>query len=393
MIKNVIIVNDFDYIQGGASKVAIQTANMLSESNKNISVYFFCAVHSGETTLDEKIIRITTNQKEAMKEKNRIQGFINGIYNFKVKKKLKELLNTLNSEETIIHVHGWTKAISSSVFDIAFKMKFKVVLTMHDYFTACPNGGYFDYKENKICKRKPLSWNCIKCNCDSRNYLFKVYRIMRQYVQNKIVKLNEKLTDVITISNFSEKILKETLNKNIRIHRISNPIELDSNPKKIDYTKNQYFLYVGRVAKEKGVDIFCEAITKANQKGIVVGEGSELKTLKEKYNNIEFVGWKNFNDVKEYMQGAKALIVPSRWYEAAPLTPLEAMQYGIPIITSDCNATVDYINKNNGVIFNINENNLDKILSNFSEKYSPKIEIKSQYDEEILNTYKNIINT
>ena len=66
-------------------------------------------------------------------------------------------------------VAGWTKALSSSVFDVAFKMNFKVVLTLHDYFTACPNGGYFDYKENKICKRKPLSWKCIKCNCDSNS--------------------------------------------------------------------------------------------------------------------------------------------------------------------------------------------------------------------------------
>ena len=38
-VKNVVIVNDFNYIQGGASKVAIDTANLLVE--KNIKVYFF----------------------------------------------------------------------------------------------------------------------------------------------------------------------------------------------------------------------------------------------------------------------------------------------------------------------------------------------------------------
>ena len=45
------------------------------------------------------------------------------------------------------------------------------------------------------------------CNCDSRNYFFKQYRIFRQFVQNKIVKFNDRLTDVISISEFSEKIL------------------------------------------------------------------------------------------------------------------------------------------------------------------------------------------
>lgn len=391
MLKNVIIINDFDYVQGGASKVAIQTANMLVESNKDLNIYFFSAVHNDESTLDEKVIKICTNQLEAMKQKNKLKGFINGIYNFKAKKELKKLLSTLNKEETIIHVHGWTKSLSSSVFDIAFKLKFKVVLTMHDYFTACPNGGYFNYKKNEICHLKPLSLKCIKCNCDSRNYFFKLYRILRQFVQNKIVKLNDKLTDVISISDFSEKILKKTLNENTRIHRVFNPIDLDKNPKKVDYRNNNYFLYVGRVSKEKGVDIFCEAITISNQKGIVVGDGTELNKLKQKYNNIKFVGWKNAEKVKKYMQGAKALIVPSRWYESAPLTPLEAMQYGIPVITSNCNATIDYINENNGEIFSIEKNNLKDFLLNISNKYNPKIKIKSNYEKKLFKTYVKLM--
>ena len=391
-LKNVVVINDFDYIQGGASKVAIQTANMLVESDKNLNVYFFSAVHSYDTILDKRVINICTNQNEALREKNKIKGFFNGIYNHKAKKELKKLLKTLNKEETILHVHGWTKALSSSVFDIAFKMNFKVVLTMHDYFTACPNGGYFNYKKNEICHLKPLSWKCIKCNCDSRNYLFKLYRILRQFVQNKVVKLNDKLTDVISISDFSEKILKETLNKNTKIHRVYNPIDLDKNPKKVDYTKNKYFLYVGRVSKEKGVDIFCEAITAAKVKGVVVGDGSELQSLKEKYKEIEFVGWKNPEEVKKYMQGAKALIIPSRWYEGAPLTPLEAMQYGIPVITSDCNATVDYIEEEkNGYCFNINKNNIFDSIQKIEKGNISKVVVKKTIVYNGCNYKNNII--
>ncbi len=55
--------------------------------------------------------------------------------------------------------------------------------------------------------------------------MFKLYRVIRQFVQNKIVKLNEKLENVITISEFSEKILKKTLNLKTKITRIYNPIE------------------------------------------------------------------------------------------------------------------------------------------------------------------------
>ena len=343
-VKNVVIVNDFNYIQGGASKVALDTAKLLAE--EGINVYFFSAVNNSKDNINN-VTYITTNQCEALKDKNRLRGILNGIYNFKAKKELKKLLNNLNKNETVIHVHGWTKALSSSVFDIAFKMKFKVVLTLHDYFTACPNGGYFDYKRNDICKRKPLSWQCIKCNCDSRNYGFKIYRLIRQFVQNKIVKLNKKLRYAIGISDLGIEVLKPTLNPDISLKKIYNPIEFDENEKKVDYMSNNYYLYVGRVSKEKGVDIFCKAVTELKKRGIVVGDGSEKIRLERKYCNIEFTGWKNNDEVKKYMRNARCLIFPSLWYEGAPLTPLEAMSIGIPCLISDCCAGREYCDKMN----------------------------------------------
>lgn len=392
-IKNIVIINDFDYVQGGASKVAIDTANLLSDE---YNVYFFSGDSNQSSTLKENIKKVCTNQGETLKDKNKLRGIINGIYNFKAKNQLKKLLSTLDKNETIIHVHGWTKCLSSSVFDISWKLGFKLVLTMHDYFTACPNGGYFNYKKNEICHLKPLSLKCIKCNCDSRNYLFKLYRIIRQFVQNKVVKLNDRLTDVISISDFSEKILRQTLNNKTKIHRVYNPIDFDEKVEMVDYKKNNYFLYVGRVSKEKGADLFCKSISELNLEGIVVGDGPEKEKLEKKYPKINFVGWKKSDEVKKYMQSAKALIFPSRWYEAAPLTPLEALQYEIPVITSNCNASIDYINNNkNNLIFNDYED-LISILNDFESlkvKFDKKVLLKytkKVHKREILKVYNSL---
>ncbi len=347
-VENVVIINDFNYVQGGASKVAIGTAKMLKDDFK---IYFFSAVNKEEENIDG-IQYITTNQKEVLKEKNKLKGAINGIYNFKAKRKLRKLLKQLDPDTTIVHVHGWTKALSSSVFDIAFKMKFKVVLTLHDYFTACPNGGYFNYVQNEICHLKPLSWKCVKCNCDSRNYGFKLYRLVRQFVQNKVVKLNDKLEYAISISDFSEKILKQTFGEKVKMTKIYNPIDIDEVKEKIDIRQNEYFLYVGRISKEKGVDIFCQAITELGYKGIVVGDGEEKENLDKIYTNIDFVGWKNKEEVVRYLKGAKALIFPSRCYETAGLTILEAQKIGIPCIASANSAGKEFIkNGCNGYIF------------------------------------------
>lgn len=391
MLRNIIIINDFNYVQGGASKIAIDTARILNDTDLNI--YFFSAVNKEEENI-KGIKYVSSNQNEALKEKNKFKGLVNGIYNFKDKKELKKLLRQLNNKETIIHVHGWTKALSSSVFDIAFKMNFKIVLTLHDYFTACPNGGYFNYKKNEICYYKPLSWKCIKCNCDSRNYFFKLYRIIRQFVQNKIVKLNDKLENVISISEFSEKILKNTLGKNTKITRIYNPIELN-NEEFIESSNNEYFLYVGRIDKEKGVDLFCQAITELNKSGIVVGDGNEREKLQKEYPHIEFTGWKNKIEVKKYMKNARALIFPSRWYETAGLTVLEAQSIGLPCIVSKNTAASEFIeDKKNGFLFENLEDLKDKIKqidnikmeTNNIEKFNYQ-----NYKKNIIELYNKIL--
>lgn len=393
-LKNILIINDFDYIQGGASKVAIDTANILCD---DYTVYFFSGDSKDTNSLDARVIKICTNQGESIKNKNKMIGALNGIYNFKARKELKKLLKTLNKEETIVHVHGWTKCLSSSIFDVCWESGFKVVLTLHDYFTACPNGGYFNYKKNEICHINPLSIKCAKCNCDSRNYFFKIYRIIRQFVQNKIVKLNDRLTDVITISEFSENILKNTLGTNVELHRVYNPVDLDEQFYKVDYEHNKYYLYVGRVSKEKGVDIFCKAISELNLRGIVVGDGEEKQRLQNQYSNIEFVGWKKSNEVKEYMKKAKALIFPSLWYEGAPLTPLEAMQYELPVFTSSCNAAIDYYKDFNSSFIYENVNDLMNKISQFESRKIKYVESKKilnaylNYKEQIRTCYINII--
>ncbi len=84
-VKTVIIVNDFNYVQGGASKVAIDTARILKEEGLN--VIFFSAVNKSEENING-IKYISTNQNEALKEKNKIKGMINRNIQFQGKKRI-----------------------------------------------------------------------------------------------------------------------------------------------------------------------------------------------------------------------------------------------------------------------------------------------------------------
>lgn len=80
---------------------------------------------------------------------SKLDAMKKGIYNRKAGKLLEDLLNTLKENETIIHVHTWTKVLSSAIFAIADKKNIPVFLTVHDYFLTCPNGGCYDYVKMK----------------------------------------------------------------------------------------------------------------------------------------------------------------------------------------------------------------------------------------------------
>lgn len=392
----VVVVNDFDYIQGGASKVAIDTAQILKDNGNN--VIFFSAVHE-KNLYDFKLV--TTNQKECLNDG--LFGALRCIYNIKAAREFKKMLKTLDNSRTIIHVHGWTKALSSSIFRVAQKEKFKVVLTLHDYFTACPNGGFFNYKKCKICQKNAMSLKCLMSNCDSRNFLFKIYRCLRQLVQNYNMRNIKKSGYLISISDFSLDKLQKYLSNNVVIKNIPNPIGIKKQ-KRVIAEKNNKYVYVGRVSKEKGVNVFCQAIDKLNLNGVVVGDGSELVSLKQQFPKIDFVGWKNSDEVLEYMKQARCLIFPSLWYETAGLTAIESSFLGVPVITSNMTASTDYITNNfDGLYFNTGDvNDLvekiklmqnDKLVKKISENaYMKNNDNPYSYEKYYKSLYKYYIN-
>lgn len=365
MIKNIIVLNDYNYIQGGASLVAIETANILYECGYN--VIFFCGLKKEETLLNKKIKVFSCCEYDSLSNPNRLQGIINNLYNLKAKKMFIKVLSNYDNNDTIIWIHGWTKVLSSSFLNFCYKNNFKTILTAHDYFTICPNGGLFNFKKNCICCKKNFS--CFICNCDSRNYLFKIFRNIRFFIQNNIVKFNKKINYLVTISNFSENILKNYF-KSSKIFRIYNPILINEKSEKINVIENDFFIFVGRIEIEKGIDVVCKTFS-LNKKNIyIIGDGKDYFKIKNKYQdfkNIIFKGWQNHDNVLNYMKKSKILIFPSLWYEAAPLTILEALSQGLPCMVSKFCAAIDFVDDRTGWIFDPYSNEIDLLINNLTD--------------------------
>ena len=341
-LKNIVIVCDYAFFEGGAANVAMQSVLAFA---KHTDLNVYCFAGSGEPCEELKNSRakvIALGMPDLLGNKNRIDAFLKGIYNKKAGEELKKLLSTLNKEETVVHIHTWTKVLSSSVFKACEEMGFNTYLTVHEYFLACPNGACFNYVEQKICELDPMSMSCLKCNCDARNYPQKLWRCVRQAKQNSVIRHNENL-NYIFISPYQEKQLLRRIPEVKNKYLVKNPINVGERKK-------------------------IEAVTKAGVHGVVIGKGILEEELKQKYSNIEFLGWQNKEQINKLLQKTRTLIFPTQWYEGSPLTVPEVQAHGIPCIVTDCSSAIDdIVQGENGEIVRPNADEMASAINRFKD--------------------------
>jgi glycosyltransferase involved in cell wall biosynthesis len=328
----VIIVNDFAHVEGGASQVALSSASGLGR--RGYSVVLFSAVAPVPSACVEHVKVVCTQQHEVIHDPVRARAALQGLWNVTAAKEFRNLLRELDPSRTIVHVHGWTKSLSSSVIRSALDAGFMIVCTLHDYFIACPNGSFFNYSTDRICRLEPLSPQCIISNCDSRSYGHKLWRVARQIVQKTSGKMPYGLQHFITVSDFSEAILRPFLSPQTSVYRVPNPINVSREPPVL-VVNNESFVMIGRLSNQKAPLLFAQAASRLGLTPVFVGEGECREEILKQNPTAVITGWCSSSDVMQHMKRARGLVFPSLWYETQGLVVLEAAAHGVPAIVSD----------------------------------------------------------
>ncbi|MCW6510803.1 glycosyltransferase family 4 protein [Lichenifustis flavocetrariae] len=345
-----VIALDHGFISGGQSRVAIDSALGLKRHGQHPIV--FAASGPVDPVLQEHGIEVVClDQPDLIHNPSKLAAARQGIWNTSAAEALGDLLSTLPRGRTVVHVHGWAKALSPSIAGPIATSGLPAVYTMHEFFMLCPNGGFYNYRTQHPCHLTPLSGACWATDCDSRSYTRKLWRNMRQTVLKYGAKLPEVFDDYILISEFQKSIIGDTLPAKARLHLVSNPISaVDLGPKP-DAARGD-FIFVGRLSPEKGPLLFAEAARRQGIRPVFVGDGPMRAELIARYPEAEIRGWQGQAAVAEAMRSARALVFPSLWYEGQPLTVLEAKALGTPVIVSDGCAGRDSIEDGvNGVWF------------------------------------------
>ena len=333
---HIVIILDQANINGGQAKVALDSA--LGLKARGHTPVVFASVGPVMPALTEAGIEVVClGQHELVNDPDKKAAALRGLWNRPAEAALAALLARLPPRETVIHLHGYAKALSPSIARPIKQSGLPVLYTMHEYFMLCPNGGFYNYRQHRHCTLKPLSTACWTTHCDSRSFGFKLWRGARGVVQQTLADLPGTLTDIAYFHGYQRAIIEPHLPATTRLYEVANPIEAEDLGPKADPASGN-FLFLGRLSTEKGCPLFAEAAARAGITPAFVGDGPAAAELKAKYPNAKFLGWKNTQGVREALRAARCLIFPSLWHEGQPLTVLESLAMGTPVVAGDGSA-------------------------------------------------------
>lgn len=328
----VVLFNDASFARGGATGLSLLLAKMLAARGHEV---VFAA---GDSTPNEELadmgVRLYNGGSDPLMKIPAHVAARRGLFNPAIRDLAREVIAKEDSPETVYHVHSWSKTLTPAVFGPLQSVARRVYIHAHDFFLACPNGGYMDYQRMEPCRRRPLSMPCLSTNCDKRSYPQKLWRVSRQMILRRclppkapwagVLLIHPAMAEQLEIAGYAQKQL-------IPLRNPATPLDTD----RIPAERNSGFLFLGRIEAEKGIEELITAAQAAEVELTVVGEGPLREPLQERFPNFRFTGWLDRDGMLEHARGARALVMPSRYPEPFGLVVAEASRAGLPVILSE----------------------------------------------------------
>lgn len=254
------------------------------------------------------------------------------IYSREAQQNLSQLLEAAKPD--IAHAHNVYHHLSPSIFATLKQHNIPVVMTVHDLKLACP--AYKMLVDGHVCEQckggriyNVVANRCIKGSVSLSGLVFvetAVHRMLGLY-RNKVDRF------VVPSRFYREKLIEWGWPPEQLVY-IPNFVETDHLTPV--YEAQDYLLFAGRLAPEKGLKTLITAAAKSGVKLVIAGTGpdeAELKALAAELNApVVFAGYVTGEKLHRLIGEARALVLPSEWYENAPVSILEAYALGTPVI-------------------------------------------------------------
>lgn len=231
----------------------------------------------------------------------------------------------------LLHCHNIYHQLTPSIMRAAHRAGVPVVLTLHDYKPICP-----------VYTRLESGTPCDRCGTGHFSHLLRHRCAEGSLARSALLYAEAMFHDwrgsyacvdrVIAPSFYLASAVSRWRFAPERVSVLRNgvdPAQFTPGAKPGDY-----FLFIGRLSPEKGLETLGRAQAGTGLRVRVAGTGPMEPFLRRAYPGLELLGHRGGAELRELIAGAAAIVVPSEWHENCPMSVIEAMAAGKPVIAS-----------------------------------------------------------
>lgn len=330
----ILLVNEKWGMSGGQERYILQVGNGLSRRGHNVSLIF--GRLEGEA-VDSSLVKFKT-----------------------------DLIDGLNLRAVSGYVQDWNPDVINlqNVYDDqlinSLNSKYPVTRFVHDHTTYCPGNSKYFFNSGKICSIAASQFcliNAYRERCMTRRPVLAVGRVVerRSWLEALrgllIVFCNSSYVKSQLILNglAPEKVVVNGLFPGHNLLDLGG-VSMGLGPKESNY-QEKIILFVGRLFKEKGVDLLIKAVSRVSGpfRVQIVGDGWEkeslislAKDLKMEY-KVNFLGFKSGQELANLYAQCDLFVMPSVWPEPFGMVGLEAGQLRKPVIAFNVGGVSDWL--------------------------------------------------
>lgn len=360
----VLLANKFFFRNGGSEAVLFQERDFLMKSGVEVVDFSMQDERNFESLYSSYFVENQSYGNGAGRGVfGQLASAIKFVHSAEAVNKIGRLID--KEKPDVVHCHNIYHQLTPSIIGAAKRRGVPVVLTLHDYKPVCP--AYLRLRNGHVCSDcldggfgKVLSNRCADGSLGKSALLYAeatVQKWMGNYeMVDAAVAPSRFLADSVSPRRFPKE----------RMRLLYNGIDVDSVAPSLG--DEGYILFFGRLSQEKGVHTLFEAHSAMKGKiGLVVaGTGPLEKQLREKFPQAKFTGHVTGDKLRTTIENASVVVVPSECYENCPMSVLEAMAFGKPVIASDIGGIPELVvHGETGLLFE--PGNKEVLASNMSD--------------------------
>ncbi len=261
------------------------------------------------------------------------------VYSIDARRHLSRLLQATQGADIayLLNIYNY---MSPSIIHTFRARGIPVVMRLGDYNLQCPS--YLFLRAGRPCTlcRKGSYWNGLRYCCVKGSMSASALRVLAMYV-HRALNLYAGVDAFVVPCDFMRRQLVQGGFPGERIHVIRSPAV--SETAATGSGQRRHILYFGRISPEKGLDTLIEAWSRlADAPELILagrsydGEQERLEKLlaPEHRGHVRFIGFQNSRDLGRLIDGALLTVVPSRWYDNAPLSVHESFLHATPVVAA-----------------------------------------------------------